>query len=370
MRLPDDLTIDSLAPLTTAGSLMISRSELAEPLIRLSSKYIHASERHWSGQWAEGEASGTRWRQLEHNPPTSLEAIFLTYRDAIAQATGASCLPQWMCYPIIVIDSLGCCGNRQIWRVRHKRDLSRLVNRVPKLKLRQDLSVADQSLTQSMSIYYTEGSTTRLSWNFERGRGYFGDHLMTIILVEYVLLGYWQLTLLADRIDMLRRRVRSARQVQEDAIFGLQEYRRSFLVYGTAKDIARRLFALLGGDELYPRLLESIGMLQQLSDAEQAKRSIRTQTWVAVIAVFAAGVLGIPAIQQSLLIVKSLPRKGLVASVFDPLRALSDRGSLGVVEGYLVLLLAVVLVLLASYVPRVRARRMHRRSMPGMRWRS
>jgi hypothetical protein len=368
LRLPNALPTDSLVPLTLASNVRIARSETAESIIRASARHIRAPENLWIGQWADGKARGTRWRQIEHAPAITLVDVFTMYRDAIEEAAHVRFFDDWLCYPVVFLESLGCCSSEREWRRRHDDAFTRVIVRTPKLPLRRSLIPPDQALTTEFSVYYCEGSATHFNWGFASGRSEFADQLQIVVLVEHVLLRYWQLVALAERLASVRVDYRSAASVQREAIFGLQEYRRPVLVFGTARDIADELLSLLRERQLYQRILESLALLQQMTATENAKRSSRTQNMVAVAAILAALVLGLPTVQASLTIVKSVPHAGVLGRMANPLRDLASRGAIGVWESYLSLLAIVVLTVATSLAlrrPRARARR---QSVPGVAW--
>jgi hypothetical protein len=338
LRLPNALPTDSLVPLTLAKSVRIARSEIAEPIMRASSRHIRAPENLWIGRWADGKAQGTRWRQIDHKPATTLVDIFGMYRDAIEDAGHVRFFDDWLCYPVVFIESLGCCSSEREWRRCHDDALTRVVMRTPMLSLRRSLIPPDQALTTESSVYYSEGSVTHFDWRFVSGRSEFANQLQTVVLVEHVLLRYWQLVALAERVASVQVDYRSAASVQREAIFGLQEYRRSVLVFGTARDIADELLSALRERQLYQRILESLALLQQMTATENAKRSSRTQNMVAASAILAVLVLGLPTVQASLTVIKSVPHAGVLGKIANPLRELASHGAVGVWESYLGLL--------------------------------
>jgi hypothetical protein len=369
LRLPDSLPTDSLVPLTIANSVLIQRAEVAEPVLRAASRFNHLPESGWPGQWAEHQASGCRWREIEHRSASSLVDLFNLYKDAIEQVVKVSMFPDWLCYPVVFIDSLGCCNSEKQWMHRHGSDLRRILARTGPIELREPITTVDRALTTNFSIYYEIGSTTRINWQFSPGVSEFADQLQTVVLIEHVLLRYWQLVALNERIVAGQGNDKSSASVQVEAIYGLQEYRRSVLVYGTARDAANELLSALRAQELYQHILNSLELLQQVIATESARRASRTQNVIASAAFLAAVILGLPGIKSSLDIAKSLPSTGIIGKLSYPLRAVAHHGTSGVWLSYLSFLCLVVLAIVMPIVLRRHARfRFRLNRPPGSLW--
>lgn len=367
MQLPDSLSTDALSRLTLARNMHIARSEIAEPVLRAYCKYNHVSERSLAGVWAEGMGRGIRWRTVDHEDGATLVNVFEMYRDAIEQAAGVTSLGEWRCYPVVFIDSLGCCNTEQQWIRHHRDDLMRLSSGVPRASLRRPLPLEDQALTTEFSVYCGISWTIFIHWRFTSGRSDFFQQLATVVVVEHALLRYWQLVALAHRVASTQTDSRSMAKVQREAIFGLQEYRRAVIVFGSANEMANRLLHQLGEHEMYTRILESLGLLQQMIANEGSERSARTQNTVAAAAILATVVLGLPSIETILSTANSVPRKGVIGQIAYPFHVLAHRGALGVWEGYLALLAIMMIVIVAS-VARRRRVRVRRSPLPGVSW--
>jgi len=368
LRLPNNLPIDSLVSAIVAKDLRIVQSEVAEPILRASADYVHASQETWSGNWAEGEAQGVRWRQLSHEPAATLSDFFEMYRDAIEQVANIRSFGTWRCHPVVFIDSLGCCNSERQRMQRHKDDLLRVVARTPRLALRKPFTLEDQALTKETSVYCEAGSTSRIRWRFTPGRSNFSEQLNTVVVIEHAFLRYWQLVTLSDRVASVQDNSKSIVNVQYEAIFGLQEYRRSVLVFDTAQEMVDRLLSQLGEDGVHSQILDSLGLLQQMIATESAKRSARTQNVAAAIAVLATMILGLPSVAAILSTIKSVPLTGVAGKIASPLHALARRGALGVWEGYLALVLVVLVVMIGSVIRRRVGVRRLRTSIPGVSW--
>ncbi len=369
LRLPDSLPTDSLVPLTIANSVLIQHSEVAEPILRAQARLTHLPESGWPGQWAEHQGSGSRWREIEHKPAVSLVDLFNLYRDAIEQTVKVDLFPEWFCYPVVFIDSLGCCHSEKQWMRRHHNDLRRIVERTRRIEFREPLMAADRALTSDFSIYYEAGSTTRINWKFTPGVSEFADQLQSVVLIEHVLLRYWQLVALNERIVSGQGDARSSAEVQAEAIYGLQEYRRSALVYGTAMDAAKEVLSGLREQELYQHILNSLELLQQMIATESARRASQTQNVIAGTAFLAAVVLGLPSIKSSLDAAKSVPPSGIIGIISYPLRVVAHHGATGVWLSYIGLLGLVILAIIVPIVLRRRPRlRIRLNRPPGRLW--
>jgi hypothetical protein len=368
LSLPDNLNADQLVSLTKAGSTRIVRSEIAEPVLRRSAERYKATEKEWLGEWATEENNGCRWRQIDHSPASTLADVFEIYRDAIEEAAKADVFDEWMCHPVIFIDSLGCCKSEEEWRHHHHDDLMQIAVRIPRLPLRQNIEMTDHALTKRSSVYSYAGSTTVVSWNFSSGRSDFADQLRTVVLIEHVLLRYWQLVTLAARVALVNEDIKSAPAVQREAIFGLQEYGRTTLVYGTAEKMAGDLLADLQERRIYQRILDSLDLLQQVIATNAAKRASRVQNIVAGAAIFAAVILGLPTVKASLQIVAAVPRSGAIGKLAIPLQVLARHGAAGIWEAYLGILVVVILTVAVSGGLRRPHIKFGRTSPPGMQW--
>jgi hypothetical protein len=369
LRLPDSLPTDSLVPLTKANSVFIHHSEVAEHILHAAARFTHLPESGWPGKWAEHRGSGCRWREIEHKPAVSLVDLFNLYKDAIEQAVKVPLFPEWFCYPVVFIDSLGCCNSERQWIRRHHNDLRRIVERTRRIEFREPPMTADRALTTDFSIYYEAGSTTSIKWKFTPEVSEFADKLQSVVIIEHVLLRYWQLVALNERIVSGQGSARSSAEVQAEAIYGLQEYRRSALVYGTAIDAANEVLSALREQKLYQHILNSLELLQQMIATESAKRASQTQNVIAGAAFLAAVILGLPSIQSSLDAAKSVPSSGIIGKVSYPLRVVAHHGATGVWLSYISLLGLVILAITIPIVLRRRPRlRLRLNHAPGRLW--
>jgi hypothetical protein len=193
------------------------------------------------------------------------------------------------------------------------------------------------------STFHTEGSTTHITWHGE-DLPQFDDHLWTLLLVESALLQYWQLRLLNQRLAATLRKQGEVRRVQEEVIYGLEEYRSARLMYGSANDAVQRLLESWDANRLYLRILESLDQLQQRLANDQALRAARRANLLATAAAVVAVVLGLPAVSQSLSIVQQIPSDGILGWLATPLRSLADAGAKGAWIGYLAVLGVVAVI--------------------------
>ncbi|PWR06582.1 hypothetical protein DKT69_36665 [Micromonospora sicca] len=215
---------------------------------------------------------------------------------------------------------------------------------------------SDSSIRGRGSVWHAHASTTLISWNQERRR--FDDHLWALLLVENFLLQYWQLRALSASLEAAgtETTAKAARDLQRRLIFGLQEFYRSALTYGDAQDTVSSLLQSSGAERMRALMGERLDQLGSIVAAERAERAATRSTAATVAAFAAAVVLGLPAIDQTLNIIKAMPEGGVAGRLVSPLRAVTEAGAAGSFVGYLGLL-AVLLVALALYaIPRRRSR--------------
>ena len=355
-KLPSDLSTEAVVDRIHASARSLVASEIPEPIIRAAAS--DSAESRWLGEWRDEVFGRVRWRKMRFEDGSSIAELFALYRDAISRAADLPLEGEWFCYPVVCVDRLGCCTSEEQWRENHRRELAGVVARYPSFdQLRADkintLVAMDHSLVRDHSVFVNPGSATRMVWQ-DGGEQHFDDHLWTLLLIESALLQNWQLRSLDMRLATTRFRRRKLRDVQDEAIYGLAEYRSSQLVFGTAEETVDSLLKAWRLDHLHQRILESLDQVAQQVANEDASRASRRGDMVAAAAVAVALVLGLPAIEQSLKIVLAVDETGPLGALTSPLRSLAERGADGVWAAYVLLLLAVTVAVLASLVRRPR----------------
>jgi hypothetical protein len=352
VQLPRHLSTDTYADMTFGMSPIVAASELAEPIIRNAAQSSdERRERNWLGEWIEEIIEGTRWRRMEFDQPSSIRDLFLLYRDAIINVIKAKLIAEWQCYPVICIDRTDCCSTRDKWMKRHALELAELAVRVDRTAIRRSvvskLVPVDRSVSVNLSHFVTLSNSIAIFWNTSSAETDFADHFSIIVPVEIALLQYWQLRAMEARFANVRRRPGKARSLQLEAIYGLQEFRQSSFMHGSATEIVDDLLTELRAERLHQRILESLDQLQQLASADEARRSSRRENILAMAAFIAALAFGLPAIEDTLRIAARIPDDGVAGSVAEPLRDLASQGAGGAWKGYLALLLIAALLGLA-----------------------
>lgn len=369
VQLPSHLPTSDVVDLSHSGTSRVSRVEIAEPLAE--GAFSKAEQKVLGGKWLPEMQEGVRWRKIDlTNDRTSIAEIFGLYRDAVEKYSGVRLNSEWLCYPVICIDQLGCCGSELEWLSLHQLDLAAITAKVrdaSRLKGEALLQLMpnDLSLSKSNSTFMTEGSTTLVAWPGSKISA-FSDHLWTVQVVESALLQFWQLRELERRLAATQTRQEDVRQVQRELIYGLQEFRSARLLFGTAFSNMEVLLSGWNVERLYQRLLESLDQLQQLVANDEARKSARRANVLALSAGFAAIVLGLPAISQSLEIIRALPASSPLA--IGPLRDLARSGPGGAWLLYLSLLAVVLILVGRTFWSRPAHRKVNTLSPAGVRW--
>jgi hypothetical protein len=360
VRMPRGLNTDQLIPRTIASGVDLGWAEVAEPVLEAASRKGGHDRRRWPGDWLPEPQEGTRWRRIVHTDPASLVDLFRLYQEAIVEVSGIEPGVEWFCHPVVCIDRLGCCGSEASWTSRHREELTGILLRYEGYRgLREPARLklpADSSIRDRHSVWHAHASTTLIYWNQERRS--FDDHLWALLLVENFLLQYWQLRALNASLETAGTELtaRVARRLQRRLIFGLEEFYRSTLAYGDAQDTVTALLRSSGAERMRALMGERLDQLGSIITAERAERTA-TRSTAATVAAFAAAVLfALPAIDQTLNIIKATPEGGVAGRLASPLRAVTEAGAAGSFVGYLSLLAVLLAALVLYAIPRRRSR--------------
>jgi uncharacterized protein with von Willebrand factor type A (vWA) domain len=182
------------------------------------------------------------------------------------------------------------------------------------------------------------------------------------LLTENFLLQYWQLRALHAALQKsdASRSYKVARELQRRLIFGLDEFYRSSLAFGSAQERVARLLAESGAERMQAQMFERFDQLGAITAAERAERAAGRATAATVAAFAAAVVFGLPAIDQTLTLVKKMPTGNVAGWLASPLRAVAELDTAGSYLAYLALLTALLLAIVLYALPR-RRRRIHLR---------
>lgn len=375
LRLPDKLASDSLIEHTFGSSAVIIAAEYPEVLLRLASQASKARETGWLGDWSEEVREGQRWRRMRFEAPTTMTDLFDMYRDAIAAATKMSLSGAWLCYPTLFVDQISCCPMRDAWLQNHPKELAQIVSRMANDRLRADkveaLTPPDSSLVDDDSVYTTVGMATVINWRPHHAPD-LGQHLQRYMIIESCLLRYWQLVVLHARLgETLRRRRPDIRRIQVETIRGMQEWSQSAIVYGSAAKVADDLLGDLGVGRLHDGLSESLAQLQQMQEAQDSKRTATRSTVLAMAAVLATVLLGLPAVSAAVDIARGTNEHSFAGRLASPLRSVGHHGASGTWALFLALVAMVVFIFVITlWFPRPSYIHLHRQSgrMPGLSW--
>ncbi|WP_143064857.1 hypothetical protein [Streptomyces sp. PAN_FS17] len=370
LKLPDNITVSQYREMAFGSSEVVCASRVSEPVLKAA--YGRHAEPHLEGEWEPGLEEGVRWRLAQHESPAAVSDLFLLYLGAVTRAIKSDPVGDWFCYPAAFIDRADCCNSEDSFKDAHENELKNAISRsIDVSEVRPEalpsMVPEDCSLTRSTSLYCNMSSSLEVRWPGSR-EGEFAQHLQRLVILESALLQYWQIRLLDRRVGVTDGSIRQVRELQREAIFGLREYRDSSMSFGTAMDLVERLLGEWRADRLYEHVLESIDQLQQLVVAAESKRSARRANVLAGIALIVAIFLGLPAIDDTLEIAKSVEVDGFLGVPLKPFSALASRGEQGTWIGYLVFLGAVFVCLLALTLKRGWPRTRSRRREPGIAW--
>ncbi|MFF0446006.1 hypothetical protein ACFYT4_06255 [Streptomyces sp. NPDC004609] len=373
IRFPDRVTTQKLEEMQFGGANIISAAELPESLLR-AAMGERKFRRNPPGTAVDDERAGTNWRRFCYSDPISVSDICQMYIDAISKIAIRDLPGAWFCHPSIFLEEITCCDSEEDFRATHHDDLTKFVTRYSgrhpqRGSAVEDLAPQDTSLTVDHSVYMDASHTVSIRWPGFPGVEDYANHLSHVLIAECALLQYWQIRMIDQRVNSNRGTLKSIKALQEDAIFGLREYRNSPLTHGTARDAAEYLLQGLQADRLYGHALESLNQLQQLVSTGDSQRSTRRANTLAATAALAAVTLGLPAVDQTLDIAQKVPEKGFLGSLAEPLRGLAEQGEMGTWKGFLALMLTVtMLVLTRNYLKRGKARTRRRRRKAGIAW--
>jgi hypothetical protein len=373
LKFPRNISTVELERMQFGGSAIISAAEYPEVLLRAATPSRDLEER-LLGHWIEGERAGTRWRRCRFQDPASVADLFTAYLDAIFNLAVNEPSSEWLCHPVIFVKKIDCCESEEQFRSLHSAELVSLLARYTSRRGERGEAISelvprDRSLDLDHSIYMDASHTISIRWPEFSGPEEYAGHLNHIIVVECALLQYWQIKMIDERVAGSAGHLREIAQLQQDAIFGMREYRNSPLSYGTARDAAGAILHGLGADRLYGHTLECLSQLQQLVATRDSQRSARRANTLAATAAVAAAVLGLPAVEDTLSVAKKIPPTGIWGTAAAPLRDLAAQGAIGAWKGYIVLLATVLLFALVwNRIYKRRMSKRKQRSTAGMKW--
>ncbi|MFI6081288.1 hypothetical protein ACIBBB_09970 [Streptomyces sp. NPDC051217] len=342
LRFPDRISAKKLAEIQFSGAQIISSAEYPEALLRATLN----SRKLWStlpGEWIDEVRAGTRWRRMSYAEPISVADLCLMYIDSITNIAIKDLPGEWICHPTVFVEEITCCPSEMEFRTQHRGELRELVTRYQSRHGQRgssidDLMPEDSSLNIDHSIYMSSSNSVSIRWPGFTGAEEYANHLQHVMIVECALLQYWQIRMIDWRVVQSRGQLKDIKTLQEDAIFGLREYRNSPLTHGTAMKITDRLLKEWHADRLYAHALESLNQLQQLVATGDSQSSARRANALAATAAVATVILGLPAVDETLSVARDIPNEGILGVIAAPLKELATRKAMGAWIGYLGLL--------------------------------
>lgn len=310
----------------TGGIIELARGDTPH----IQSAYVHQEFFGRTQAKAAAEAAtevhdGTGWARVAWESEISFSDLFDVHLERILEAckTRQGQFGDWRCYSTVQLNHLDCCSSREEWLRNHRQELIGLTNRVPGYaSLKESLMVPDDSIAVGYSRYWQISHCISVRWKFgstPRRPAATDDHWMNV-LIEHILLQVWQLRQLDWRVSTHDWKPRSLEQLQTEIAVGLEEYHSpDTIAYGSARETIRRLLAMHGVDDLYQRILDRLNTLAAVIAARDARASSRRSVVTAGAAVLATIVLGLPAIDQSIGLLRTTTR-GRVGRAIAPLR--------------------------------------------------
>lgn len=367
---PAGLTADDLSLIGRSNRVHFSEARVPVPTVRAFCEYQGESFEQFKDKITHEAGSPDRVHTV-FAEPISLDDIFNVYQGAVLQFSGTPRSPSWFCFPTIFVPGLLCCHTRQNWLNTHQSELFALINGVPipvNKAFSRDLdSLTDFGLTPDSSFYATGGLAVEVDWKFAQIAPVEAVPMfMRLTVVEYGLLRYWQVRCVEASIDLTNVDEAKVTRTWSEFSFEMDEVRRPQLSYGTANDIATHIYNEAGGPKNYDAAREKLDALRDLLAAHTSRKSNRRSARLAAGAILGAILLGLPAIRQSLDILKNVPvvtAFGREVLEFFPKTSLD---SLAVIAYAAFLLLALLITIGRRSRLQVRKRRLKR--LAGISW--
>ncbi|UCN16342.1 hypothetical protein LFM56_08670 [Cellulomonas iranensis] len=314
LPLGDGLSTQDLLGYGQSRTCLLTETSVAESVLRYTVPKSVIRDDAFEGEWEREIRLGTRWRRAEWADPIELTELYHLYSRAIRLASGQKRAgDEYLCYTLTCVDRIACtCKSERSWMRKHRLDATAVILRTPsadkaRTRALDELIPPNQALTKDHSLFLSVGNGLRIVWARGEGSRYdVNGHMWVKALLDHVLMQFGQLALL-ERLFEDRRDVVALRRTQRIAIGGLQEFRRSSMVFGTAITSAQALLDAMGVPRLHERLLERLGVLQQSVDARAAARAARRDIFISALGTLLAAVLGLGGIKEALSVVQAGP---------------------------------------------------------------
>lgn len=291
----------------------------SEPVLRYAARKVKAKEGDWSGAWLTDIHEGTRWRTMDYSKDEiSLTAVFQLYYDAIISAIdGTPRYTDWMCYPTIFIDSLGCCGKAEKWMARHGGELERFFQGDVLRGKRRDAKGSsafysrDYSINESYSVWLSGGGTVCVNWEFGEVELPLAHYFRWTAVSENAVVRYWQLRRMDHRISELKPSPSDLAYVMKNMAGDMRDYRHPYMPNETAAETSMAITEKLGVETILQGIESRVAIMHNLVSMQESTRSARRANRLAAAAVLVALVVSLPAISEALTIVNKVPSDGV-----------------------------------------------------------
>ncbi len=311
--LPRSVQSSNLSDLTVGGANVFSSFRLCKEVLDLGSKQDGKSGADIAGEWEHELSRGTYWKTCTWENGMSIQDLYVLYSRAISQAIKVTRSDEsFLCYNSLFLDQISCCGNKSKWVRRHRSELAGLAGRFGSFEtasdgVLNDLIGKDWSLTRQASTHLNPGNAVRIVWDFSSDRKkVIADHFWTLAVIESFLLQLWQLRQLSHGLS-LGEGARPLVRAQERIMLGLSEFRESHISYASAQEMVAHLTHLHGLDRLYQQALDRLAALQTFVESRRNLAADRRDALLTGLGTVAAVIFGLPAIDQSIHIIQSLP---------------------------------------------------------------
>lgn len=324
------LSVDDLNRLQAAESILISESKIVKTLLdfQASTSGKKGTDKNVAGEvmWYEGKTS----------QGTSLRDAFQLYQEAIISTIigkkpskkhpVSSWLrsPDWFQYPIIFIRQVTPeYHEEKLFKEKHAQALAGLNlgtegwREIPPEKV-QELIAPDFSLTSASSFYMNEGHATALYYGSFReryarkygnekipGEQWLFEYFQRASVVEALLIQQWILHILDAEVSVLPYNIGKLNKIKRNLIIALYEYHNDIFQYGTAQDILKTGYSIMGVDKTHENLLFKLESIEKLIEAAKSRQQERRNIFLNIVVMLLTLVAGLPSANQIVAILAS-----------------------------------------------------------------
>jgi hypothetical protein len=351
----EERTTDELLAVAASTGVRFTRTALPWHLGRV----IAVDEQRVSSD-KQTNSDNRAWRDISWGDPIPLQSLFeglaWLVRSLVKKNQGVG---EWMCYTTLFIDGLGCCGSKKEWMSQHAAELAGLVMRhggyaSVKKSVVEAVFANEHGLRENESDFFDIGNALLVTWDFgaDIARSSPTRHFNTTAVVEGMLVKHWQLRTLDQRLSVEKWKPSNLEAIQRELITGLEEYRDTKLIWGSAREIEKQLGDRFELDRMYQNILDRIDALQKLIDTRTAHVANRRNILFAGISALAAVLLGMSAVKDILGVVSKINTRQFPGMLARPLVHFANSGDNGAWELYLILVSVVISVAVIGFFSR------------------